>query len=41
MCYAEVEDVTTDGVVEDSGVEGDDILGMVGVRGLATERLCE
>lgn len=26
--YAEVEDVTADGVVENSGVEGDDVLVM-------------
>lgn len=41
MCYTKVEDITTDGVVEDCGVEGDDIFIVIGVRRFTTEGLGE
>lgn len=41
MCYAEMEDVTTDGMVEDSRVKRDNIFGMVRFGGSAAEGMAE
>lgn len=41
MCYAEVEDVTADGVVENCGVERDDMLVVFWIGRFTAEGLCE